>query len=77
MWKLPDMLSAGQIPSTAAQSSIFTTERGERMIERGREIIAEIEAEWEKRLGKRRLAELKTSLRRILDFEKDDNGSRP
>jgi DNA-binding MarR family transcriptional regulator len=58
-------------PRDGRSKLIFTTERGERMIEKGRAIIAEIEAEWEKGLGKRRLKELKASLRRILDLEKN------
>jgi DNA-binding MarR family transcriptional regulator len=58
-------------PRDGRAKLIFTTERGERMIERGRAIIAEIEAEWEKRLGKRPFKELKTGLRRILDLEND------
>ncbi len=59
-------------PNDRRAKLIFTTERGERMIERGRKFIAEIEAEWEKRLGKRRFKELKTAMRRILDLEKAD-----
>jgi DNA-binding MarR family transcriptional regulator len=56
-------------PEDRRSKLIFTTERGERMIERGRAIIAEIEKNWEKVLGKRRFNELKASLRLILDSE--------
>ena len=57
-------------PRDLRSKLIFTTERGERMIERGRAIIAEIEGDWEKTLGKRRFKELKASLQLILDSER-------
>jgi len=57
-------------PRDRRSKLIFTTDSGERIIERGRAIIAEIEADWEKTLGKRRFKVLKTSLRLILDSER-------
>ena len=57
-------------PKDRRSKLIFTTERGERMIERGRAIIAEIEREWERTLGKRRFKQLKESLQDILDSKK-------
>jgi len=48
---------------------IFTTDRGERTIVRCRALIAEIEADWERVIGKRRMREVKTALRAILAFE--------
>jgi DNA-binding MarR family transcriptional regulator len=57
-------------PSDRRSKLIFTTDRGERIIERGRAIIAEIEGDWEKILGKRRFKVLKASLRLILDSER-------
>jgi len=57
-------------PRDRRSKLIFTTDRGERIIERGRAIIAEIEGDWEKTLGKRRFKVLKTSLRLILDSER-------
>lgn len=57
-------------PRDRRSKLIFTTERGERMIERGRAIIAEIERDWERTLGKRRFKVLKESLRLILDSER-------
>jgi DNA-binding MarR family transcriptional regulator len=56
-------------PRDARAKRIFTTDRGERVIERGRALIAEIEADWERQVGKRRLREVKTALRAILAFE--------
>ncbi|MBV9719293.1 MAG: winged helix-turn-helix transcriptional regulator [Candidatus Eremiobacteraeota bacterium] len=57
-------------PKDRRSKLIFTTERGERMIERGRAIIAEIEKEWERILGKRRFKVLKADLQLILDSER-------
>lgn len=57
-------------PKDRRSKLIFTTERGERMIERGREIIAEIERDWEKTLGKQRFKLLKASLQLILSAER-------
>jgi DNA-binding MarR family transcriptional regulator len=56
-------------PDDRRSKLIFTTERAERMIERGRELIAEIERDWAGRIGKRRMQALKADLRRILDAE--------
>ncbi|HEY4439927.1 MAG TPA: MarR family winged helix-turn-helix transcriptional regulator [Candidatus Elarobacter sp.] len=56
-------------PRDGRAKLIFTTDRGERVIERGRELIREIEADWERQIGKRRLRELKSDLQRIIDFE--------
>jgi DNA-binding MarR family transcriptional regulator len=57
-------------PRDRRSKLIFTTNRGERIIERGRAIIAEIEGDWEKILGKRRFQVLKASLRLLLDSER-------
>ena len=56
-------------PKDRRSKLIFTTNRGERIIERGRAIIAEIEGDWERTLGKRRFKVLKDSLRLVLDSE--------
>ena len=56
-------------PKDGRAKLIFTTEKGERMIDRGRALITEIESEWERRIGKQRFRELKKSLRGILDLE--------
>ena len=56
-------------PRDGRAKLIFTTDRGERVIKRGREFIREIEADWEGQIGKRRLRELKSDLQRIIDFE--------
>ncbi|MBV9271023.1 MAG: winged helix-turn-helix transcriptional regulator [Candidatus Eremiobacteraeota bacterium] len=56
-------------PKDGRAKLIFTTDRGERLIERGRVLIAEIEREWEKQVGKRRFQAMKADLRRILEYE--------
>ncbi|MBV8364258.1 MAG: winged helix-turn-helix transcriptional regulator [Candidatus Eremiobacteraeota bacterium] len=69
-----DLESSGYVvrrpnPKDGRAKLIFTTDRGERVIKRGRALIAEIEREWEKAIGKRRFADLKADLRRILEYE--------
>ena len=60
-------------PKDGRAKLIFTTDRGERLIERGRALIAQIEADWAKQIGKRRFEALKTDLRQILEYESRDS----
>ncbi|GEM_PF-802745 len=60
------------------QATIRLTERGWRVLESNIATMQELEADWERRLGKRRFADLKATLQELTGFrrpnDQDDRG---